>query len=85
MIDRHTDTENSNDGSEYLLSWITRDAKYLQNWIGEYHELQVYIELLSAVLDYAPLTENLVKLMNPDFDRNSLVADLDEIGYPHKL
>jgi len=73
---------NDPDGSEELLSILAGDPQQYVDFAAEYYEREIAIADVAAVYEHAPLTQELLKRLNPRADLEALTADLNEIGYP---
>jgi hypothetical protein len=70
------------DGSEHLMSILAGDPVTYARWAEQYYEIEIpFIEVRRIYL-HRPMTEEMVKSLNPQADWGSLVEDLDNIGYP---
>lgn len=77
------------DGSWRLLRELDGNPRSYLNWACAYFDLSdaeghLRIEHVRHVYDHKPLTDELVKEMNPATSLKKLAADLAEIGYPKK-
>jgi hypothetical protein len=70
------------DGSGWLLSYYDRKPQTYRKHADDYFDVDVPLKHIRAVYDHAPLTEELVRAMNPEVSLADLKADLNEIGYP---
>jgi hypothetical protein len=70
------------DGSAGLLSILDGDPRSYQRWARHYYERKVPLRGVRAVYGHAPLTEALVRGLNPDRSPADLAEDVAEIGYP---
>lgn len=76
------------DGSEYLLSpydgnpetYLTFARHYFGGLTGE----NLKLEHVEHVYDHKPLTDELVREINPDLALADLAGDIEEIGYPRR-
>jgi hypothetical protein len=71
------------DGSTRLFSVVLdgTGAGYQQH-VEEYHERPLDMDAVRALLALTPLTEDLVRRLNPDVSLADLAEDLADIGYP---
>jgi hypothetical protein len=70
------------DGSEDLLSPLDgRPETYLE-WAEGYYEQPIPLNSIRHVYDHLPLTEEVVKRLNPEVSLDDLADDIHEIGYP---
>jgi hypothetical protein len=69
------------DGSENLL-WMLdgRPGTYAQ-FCKEYYERQVDIATVTSVYAHSPLTEGLVKVLNPEASWLEIAAECEKMGY----
>ncbi|WP_373973671.1 hypothetical protein NT239_08335 [Chitinibacter sp. SCUT-21] len=72
----------SEDGTEMLELIVSGPMGY-KTWAEDYYELSVSLDAVEALFSHQPLDESLVLALNPDADLNMVLADANEIGYPH--
>src|ERR1700730_13158556 len=70
------------DGSEVLLSILTGQVQHYVGFARDYYEIEITPTDVAAVYRHDPLTDALVRRLNPDLGLESLAADMYEIGYP---
>jgi hypothetical protein len=70
------------DGSAWLLSMLAGKPQQYVQFAADYYEREIDVADASAVYRHAPLTEALVRRLNPAIELESLVEDIAEIGYP---
>lgn len=70
------------DGSTGLLAVLAGDPKQYREFASEYHERTLVLSDVTAIYDHKPLTQAMVRRINPDVDLESLAGDIEEIGYP---
>ncbi len=70
------------DGSKELLAWLIRGPAGYREWAENHFEVPVDIKSVSTVFAHQPLTESLVRTLNPGCDPEFAYAQADEIGYP---
>jgi hypothetical protein len=70
------------DGSGDLLTMFTGDPKQYVQFAADYYEREIDVALVRAVYAHVPLTDKLVRRLNPEVDLSLLKDDLAEIGYP---
>lgn len=73
-----TDSEN---GAQPLLQILDGNPKTYWQWAKLYYEKDIPLEVIATVYSGKPLTNQMIKLLNPSLEMNDLKADLDEIGY----
>jgi hypothetical protein len=73
------------DGSADLLAMLDGDPRTYRAWCSEYYEARVPLKAITAVYRHAPLTDELILQINADADREALLEDVSEIGYPSSL
>lgn len=49
---------------------------------GEYHEVALDRDAVAAVVAHRPLTEALVRAVNPEASLSAVRADVENMGYP---
>jgi len=70
------------DGSSDLLSILAGNPSQYVELASEYYERQIAIADVAAIYRHEPVTEELVRRLNPEVDLESLAKDVAEIGYP---
>ena len=70
------------DGSAWLLSMLAGEPRQYVQFAAEYYEREIDIAEVAAVYRHVPLTQALVRRLNPAIDLEALKEDISEIGYP---
>jgi hypothetical protein len=70
------------DGSADLLAILSGEPEQYVRFAAEYYERDVNAEAVAAVYRHVPLTEALIRVLNPDRTLGVLSDDLAAIGYP---
>jgi hypothetical protein len=70
------------DGSAELLRLLDGDPETYRTWSEDYFETSVNRSAVDDVLSHRPLTEEIVKALNPELSLADLAVDLSEIAYP---
>src|SRR5690606_30733136 len=70
------------DGSESLLSILDGQPQRYLSWAMDYFEVELELAPIERVYRHEPLTEALVRQLNPEQSLAELADDLTEIGYP---
>jgi hypothetical protein len=70
------------DGSAELLSPLDGHPETYQEWAESYYEQAVGFEAVRHVYAQLPLTDAVVRALNPDLSLSLLRKDIEEIGYP---
>jgi hypothetical protein len=73
------------DGSEDLLYILSGEAEHYTAFARQYYEVDVQLSDVDAIYQHHPLTDQLVRRLNPKVMLASLTADLEEIGYPASI
>jgi hypothetical protein len=55
--------------------------QYVQ-FAADYYEREIDVSDVALVYRHVPLTQALVKRLNPDVDLEAVMEDISEIGYP---
>ncbi|MGW0996562.1 hypothetical protein [Streptomyces sp. NPDC002520] len=77
-----TGTEDP-DGAGYLFQLLVdRSPEAFQQWAEDYYEVPVDLEAVRHVFSSRPLTEEVVRALNPETVLADLVKDVAEIGFP---
>ncbi|MFF4631562.1 hypothetical protein [Streptomyces griseorubiginosus] len=78
--DGHTDDP---DGADYLFQLLVdRSPEAFQEWAEDYYEVPVDLDAVRHVMSLRPLTEDVVRALNPDIGLADLADDIAQIGYP---
>ncbi len=74
------------DGADGLFQVLVEGspAAY-QRFAEDYYETAVDVEAVGEIFALHPLTDDLVRRLNPDLMVADLAEDLAEIGYPSRL
>ena len=70
------------DGSGWLLSILDGDPSSYKEFAEDYYEQTVDLEVVKAIYEHRPLTEEIVRELNPEISLKDLKVDVEEIGYP---
>lgn len=71
------------DGAESLFALLTdRSAEAFQQWAEDYYEVPVDVEAVRHVLASRPLTDAVVRALNPALTVADLAMDFAQTGYP---
>jgi hypothetical protein len=70
------------DGSAWLLAILDGRPQTYRRWAEGYYERDVPLKWVRAVYEHRPLTEALVRGLNPELALAELREDGEEIGYP---
>jgi hypothetical protein len=82
-IDFPEATTEDPDGSGYLFQLLVdRSPEAFQRWAEDYYEVPVDLEAVRHVFSSRPLTEEVVRALNPKIVLADLSEDIAEIGYP---
>lgn len=86
---RHSDTQwhkvsstQAQDGADTLLHLLNGDPQTYQRWAESYYEVVVSAEITAAIFRHQPLTEDMIRTLNPDADPALVFAEATDIGYP---
>jgi len=72
------------DGSAELLGILDGDPMSYQQFAVDYYEVELPLTAVEAIYAHRPLTDGLVRQLNPETSLEALVTDLTEIDYPRK-
>jgi hypothetical protein len=72
------------DGSAELLSILDGDPARYRAFAAGYFECDIAPSDVASIYRHAPLTEALVRRLNPAVTLASLARDIEEIGYPER-
>ncbi|RXF01128.1 hypothetical protein, partial [Pseudoalteromonas phenolica] len=70
------------DGSENLLEIFDCNPETYRVFAQDYYELDLDVTTIAKIYNHLPLTEELVKELNPEVSIKQLKKDISEIGYP---
>ena len=70
------------DGSARLLSLLLGGPERYVRFAAGYYERKIDLADVAAIYGHAPLTDALVKRLNPNLDVEAVAGDMVEIGYP---
>jgi hypothetical protein len=70
------------DGSRDLLSILDGDPHRYRAFASDYYERDLVVEAVRAIYRHEPLTEALVRTLNPQVTLADVGADAEEIAYP---
>jgi len=79
----YTDGHIDPDGSAGMLSILGGDPESYRNWASEYFECDLPLRSVAAIYRHRPLTEELVRSLNPEASLGLLQRDVATIGFPH--
>lgn len=70
------------DGSENLLEILNRNPTTYQDFAQEYYEECISLSSVTAIYSHEPITEEILKCLNPEIKLSDIQEELAEIGYP---
>ena len=70
------------DGSAWMLAILDGRPQTYRRWAEGYYERAVPLKWVRAAYGHRPLTEELVRGLNPELTLADLREDAEEIGYP---
>jgi hypothetical protein len=70
------------DGSQELLSILDGQPSSYVEWASEYYETEIDPESVMHIYQHLPLSDGIVKSLNPDASTGKLHNSLVKIGYP---
>ena len=70
------------DGSGWMLSVLDCNPNTYRTWAQDYYKRSIDLAVVKRVYAYEPLTEGLVRSLNPSLNLSDLSDDLQEIAYP---
>lgn len=77
-----TNESEDPDGSEFLLECLNDDPSHYQKFAEEYYEEDIPLSPISHVCSHAPITQDIIELLNPEVKLGEIKDELLEIGYP---
>jgi hypothetical protein len=73
------------DGSEFLLSAFDAQPGTYRTWAERYYQPSKFsLETVASVFSHQPLTEEIVRALNPERSLADLTEEIRQIGYPCK-
>jgi hypothetical protein len=69
------------DGSADLLAMLDGNPQTYQVWAEHYYERPISLSTVTHIYKHHPLTEKVVKELNPDISMQELASDIQEIAY----
>jgi hypothetical protein len=76
------DAKSVDDGSAALLALLIDSPVAYKDFALNYYEEDIPVGIIQAVYDLAPLTQQLVAILNPSLTVADALALANEIGYP---
>lgn len=70
------------DGSAWMLAILDGNPKTYQRWAEDYYKRPISLTAVDHLYAYKPLTEAILRELNPGITPSSLAEDIAEIGYP---
>ncbi|MEO6655098.1 MAG: hypothetical protein ABIO36_03370 [Pyrinomonadaceae bacterium] len=70
------------DGSEWLLFALDSKPETYEQYAAEYFEVPISETSVHKIYGLTPLTDGIVKELNPELTLLDLSEDIEEIGYP---
>jgi hypothetical protein len=70
------------DGSEHMLAILDGDPKTYLAFARDYYEIDLSLGPVEHIYNHGPLTDEILRALNPDLVLKDLQADTLEIGYP---
>jgi len=64
------------------LNFLTGDPQIYKDWADEYYEQDIEISEIKKILNFHPITNEIIQKLNPELTLNNLLDDIKEIGYP---
>jgi hypothetical protein len=80
----YPDDDEESDGSEEQLSLFSGDPKLYTQFAQDYFEKDLPLEMVTGIYNHEPITEDVVKKLNPETSLEALKSELLEIGYPSR-
>jgi hypothetical protein len=70
------------DGSENLLWMLDGRPTTYSQFCEQYYERQADLAAIMSIYEHSPLTEELVKTLNPEVSWLNIAAECEKMGYP---
>lgn len=71
------------DGSSWLLFLLDGKPETYLDWATDYYERSLSAETVERIYRHKPITEEMIRSLNPDRSLEDLKEEIEEIGYPH--
>lgn len=68
------------DGSGFLLGTIFETAEDYADWAEAYFDMPIPIDIVTRFYEDSPITEEMVRLLNPERDTEEALSELKELG-----
>ena len=72
------------DGSAWMLAILDGHPATYQRWAEDYYQRPVDLAIVEHVYAHKPLTNQIVRSLNPETNLAELAEDIAKIGYPEK-
>lgn len=69
-------------GQAALLKWLCNGPEFYRAWAQEYYEVDVDPTLAARAFNHQALSIAAIESLGIPIDRDALIADFEEIGYP---
>jgi hypothetical protein len=79
---KYPNDDNDADGSGWMLSMLCGTPSEYVEWARDYHDREICFEVVEGIYEHQLLSEETVKILNPDLSLADVLACVDEIGYP---
>ncbi len=66
-----------------FLGFIGDQGEHYRAWAIDHYETDLGMDAVRNVFRQQPLTPALIKAINPNADVLAILAEAEEIGYPH--
>jgi len=72
------------DGALYLMQWLKHGPEFYKEWAERYYGFPIDFDLVVHIFSFQPIDVGFIKQFGIVFDKNQLLEDMAEIGYPHR-
>lgn len=79
---QYPDADQNRDGSQEQLSLFVGDPELYVEFAKEYFEKEIPLEVVGQIYDHQPISQLMIRALNPDRDLQSVTEALVEIQYP---
>lgn len=64
------------------LNFLTGNSKLYKQWADEYYEDDFDLNSINKILEYKPISKEIVQKLNKNITFDNLIEEINEIGYP---
>lgn len=72
----------ADDGADDMLALLVSGPSGYKEWAEDYYEVPVSLEAVAALFSHQPLSDSVIRALNPEAALDSVYTEAREIGYP---